>query len=46
MKKKLIALVGLSVLALSTFAFAGSSATPTKAMCGGGSCCGSCAMSK
>ena len=43
MKRKLVALAGLAVLTLVSFAFTGSATTPTRAL-GGGDCCGHCQM--
>jgi hypothetical protein len=43
MKRKLVALAGLALLTLASFAFTSSATTPTQALCGGG-CCGYCQM--
>lgn len=45
MKKKLIALVSVGLLALATFALTGASPAPVQAH-SGGACCGSCATGK
>jgi len=43
MKRKLVALAGLALLTLASFAFTASAGTSTRALCGG-SCCGHCQM--
>jgi len=42
MKRKLIGILGLGLLALGSFAFGGSEVTSMKAKCDPAGCCGHC----